>query len=408
VIQEQLCIITAQPEFLEAALDELKRLDTDFNSKEILAPGMALCAVSQFPKFLRIVTERRPIFVRHITPVQTVVPISNSEQDIGELAVAIASLPAFAQLERGQHFAVQTRLIQSNEQSVKRVYSSGLLNKALAEAIVEETGAIESIKKPQIVISLLCTAETAYIGISPVSENLSDWPGGARQFAQIPEQISRAEFKLLEALEVFGVSLPTHGRALDLGAAPGGWTRLLLEAGLSVIAVDPANLDPRLKANRESEFSRGAGLPRPHSSGNAAYSHTYRGRGKPAPLLSSTRNDGEPGNPRLEHVRGYAEDYLEQALKTHQRFEIITNDMRMDARDAVRLLNRASMCLHPEGFLISTLKLPHATSTMNPLAILHESISMLNRQYGIVQARQLFHNRQEVTVIAANPFSQRR
>ncbi len=142
MIQEHLCIITAQPEFLEDALDELKRLDTAFTSHETLAPGIALCAVSQPARFLRIVVERRPVFVRHIAPVQTVVPLTNSEQDIGELAVAIASLPTFAQLERGQHFAVQSRLIQSNEQSVKRAYSSGNLNKALAEAVAEETGAI--------------------------------------------------------------------------------------------------------------------------------------------------------------------------------------------------------------------------------------------------------------------------
>ncbi len=96
---------------------------------------------------------------------------------------------------------------------------------ALAEAIIEETGAVESIKKPQIVVSLLCTAGKGYLGISLARENLSDWPGGARHFAQTPEQISRAEFKLLEALEVFGVTLPTQGRVLDLGAAPGGWTR---------------------------------------------------------------------------------------------------------------------------------------------------------------------------------------
>src|SRR5207245_5904296 len=99
---------------------------------------------------------------------------------------------------------------------------------------------------PQIVVSVLCTPEKAYLGISTVEENLSDWPGGMRHFAQTPEQISRSEFKLLEALEVFGVTLPSGGRALDLGAAPGGWTRLLLEAGLRVVAVDPANLDPRL------------------------------------------------------------------------------------------------------------------------------------------------------------------
>jgi 23S rRNA (cytidine2498-2'-O)-methyltransferase len=356
VIQDHLCIITTQPEFLEAGLDELKRLDATFSSKEILAPGLALCAVVELARFLRLATERRPIFVRHIAPVQMMVPLTNSEQDIGQLALAIASLPTFTQLERGQHFAVQSRLVQSGEQSIKRAYSSGMVNKALAEAIMEETGAIESIKKPQIVISLLCTADTAFIGISPVSENLSDWPGGARQYAQTPEQISRAEFKLLEALEAFGVSLPSQGHALDLGAAPGGWTRLLLDAGLTVTTVDPANLDTRLK-----------------------------------------------NLPRLEHVRGYAEDYIEEALKKRKRFEIITNDMRMDARDAARLLNRASACLRQDGFVISSLKLPHDAPAMNPMAILHEALSILRRHYGIVQARQLFHNRQEVTVIAAQP-----
>src|SRR5437762_7499992 len=145
----------------------------------------------------------------------------------------------------------------------------------LAEAIAEETGAVESIKKPQVVVSLLCTMEKAYLGISLTTDNLSDWPGGARHFAHLPEQISRAEFKLLEALEVFGVTLPSQGLALDLGAAPGGWTRILLEAGMQVVAVDPAKLDSRLER-------------RPH----------------------------------LEHYRGYAEDYLEEALKRRRKFNV--------------------------------------------------------------------------------------
>ncbi len=219
-------------------------------------------------------------------------------------------------------------------------------------------GTVESIKEPQVVVSLLCTVDKAYIGISTVRENLSDWPGGGRRFAQTPEQVSRPEFKLLEALEVFGVSLPSRGRALDLGAAPGGWTRLLLEAGMSVVAVDPAKLDPRLQ-----------------------------------------------GHPRLEHYRGYAKAYLEDAIKRHRIFDVITNDMRMDAREAARLLLEADQCLRAGGFIISTLKLPHATSEIDPMRNLREALHILGRHFGRVQARQLYHNRQEVTVFIAQPRS---
>jgi 23S rRNA (cytidine2498-2'-O)-methyltransferase len=356
VISENLLIVTAHPEFLDAALDELRHLDKRLTRVELLAEGITLCATPDVVALARLAAEQHPIFVRHIAPVQVIVPLTHTEQDVSELAAAIASLPAFEQLEPGQRFAVQTRLIQSDGVMVKRPYSSGYLNQALAEAIAEETRAIESIKKPQIVVSLLCTAEKGYAGISPAQENLSDWPGGARHFAQTPEQISRAEFKLLEGLEVFGVTLPEKGRALDLGAAPGGWTRLLLEAGLQVVAVDPARLDPRLT-----------------------------------------------NQPRLEHYRGYAETYLENAVEAHKSFDIIVNDMRMDARDAARLLGQAARCLRRDGFVISMFKLPHATHEINPLATLKEALRLLDRYYGVVHARQLFHNRQEVTVISARP-----
>lgn len=359
-------IVTAHPEFLEVALRELQRLDKRLTTVEIIAPGIALCATPQVTELLKLAAEQHLTFVRHLAPVQATVNLSHTERDIGELAVVIAHLPTFTQLERGQRFAVQTRFVQTDEGDaihrvpIKRPYTSGQLNRVLAEAITEETGAVEYIKKPQIVVSILCTTEKAYVGISTAQENLSDWSGGARHFAQTPEQISRSEFKLLEALEVFGVSLPSHGRALDLGAAPGGWTRLLLDAGLDVVAVDPANLDPRL-------------AKRPH----------------------------------LEHYRGYAETYLEDAVKKHKKFDVIANDMRMDARDAARLLAQASTCLNTDGFVVSTCKLPHATLEINPLTNLKEALSILSRHYGIVEARQLFHNRQEVTVIAAQPLARR-
>ncbi len=349
-------IVTAQPEFLDVALDELKQLDKGLKSVELLTPGIALCTVPGSSALMRLAAEQRPIFVRHIAPIQAIVNLSNTEHDIAELALAIAALPTFEMLERGQYFAVQSRIVQTDDHPVERPYSSGHLNQLLAEAIAEETGAVESIKKPQIVVSVLCTAQKGYLGISTVKENLSDWPGGMRHFAQTPEQISRAEFKLLEALETFGVMLPAHGRALDLGAAPGGWTRLLLEAGMSVVAVDPARLDPRLA-----------------------------------------------GHAHLEDYRGYAEVYLEDAIKKRRTFDVIANDMRMDAREAARLLVQAGKCLRTDGFIISTFKLPHATREIDPLKNLKAALSLLHKHFDLVQAHQLFHNRQEVTVIAAAP-----
>jgi 23S rRNA (cytidine2498-2'-O)-methyltransferase len=356
VTQDNLLIITAQPEFLEAAVNELKIFDKRLTIQKLLAPGIALCEDPDVQPLMHMATREKPIFVRHLAPVQATIQLENSDKDFGTLAIAIADLPTFSMLERGTRFAVQTRLVQSEENSIKRNYSGGQLNQQLAAAIVEETGAVESIKRPQIVVSILGAADKAYIGISDVTENVSAWPGGMRHFAQTQEQLSRAEFKLLEALETFEVEFPDHGLALDLGAAPGGWSRLLLEAGMNVVAVDPANLDQKLMQH-----------------------------------------------PRLKHYQDYAENFLEEAVTRKIRFDIITNDMRMDAREAARLLIPAGRCLKPEGFVISVLKLPHTTQEINPLKTLKAALKTLQSHYGVVQAHQLFHNRQEVTVIAARP-----
>src|SRR6266536_6092809 len=107
--------------------------------------------------------------------------------------------------------------------------------------------------------------------------------------------------------------------------------------------------------------------------------------------------------PRLDNYRGYAEDYLEEALKRRRKFNVIANDMRMDAREAARLLVQASACLLSDGFIISVLKLPHETSEIDPLKNLNEALRLLQRHFAIVEARQLFHNRQEVTVLTARP-----
>ncbi|MEZ4658183.1 MAG: SAM-dependent methyltransferase [Caldilineaceae bacterium] len=218
----------------------------------------------------------------------------------------------------------------------------------------EATGAPLSVRAPAQILSVVCAEvalndsdemqAVALIGLSLASHNLSDWAGGRRRFAREAEQVSRAEFKLLEALEIFYIELPPRGVALDLGAAPGGWTRVLRGLDQYVTAVDPAELDPRVKADRS-----------------------------------------------VRHKRITAEAYLAAEPDT---FDIIVNDIRMDARDSARLMGAYAKQLYADGLALVTLKLPE----QNRRAILDEALQILKQHYEVRGARQLFHNRSEVTV----------
>jgi 23S rRNA (cytidine2498-2'-O)-methyltransferase len=57
---------------------------------------------------------------------------------------------------------------------------------------------------------------------------------------------SRAARKLEEALDWLGLAPEAGELCVDLGAAPGGWSRLLLARRARVIAVDTARLSPEL------------------------------------------------------------------------------------------------------------------------------------------------------------------
>ncbi len=72
---------------------------------------------------------------------------------------------------------------------------------------------------------------------------------------------NRAYLKLWEALTLAGRHPGPGQRCLDLGASPGGWTWVLQKLGAQVVAVDKAELDPRVarlpnvKMRRESAFA---------------------------------------------------------------------------------------------------------------------------------------------------------
>jgi 23S rRNA (cytidine2498-2'-O)-methyltransferase len=82
----------------------------------------------------------------------------------------------------------------------------------------------------------------AYLGTSSV-ETGSPWPLGIPRLSMPRSAPSRATLKLAEAFATFlgddqAKLLRPGMRAVDLGAAPGGWTWQLAQRGIEVIAVD--------------------------------------------------------------------------------------------------------------------------------------------------------------------------
>ncbi len=99
----------------------------------------------------------------------------------------------------------------------------------------------------------VCLAESgrAYVGAQPLSSTVSLWAGG-RARMKIPSGApSRATSKLAEAIAWIGYGPESGDVCVDLGAAPGGWTWLLLRRKTRVIAVDRANLQPDIARDRK-------------------------------------------------------------------------------------------------------------------------------------------------------------
>lgn len=109
-------------------------------------------------------------------------------------------------------------------------------------------------------LAQVCLVEPglAIVGGCAAAQALSLHPGG-RARMRVPHQApSRAAMKLEEALEWIGHGPERGDQCVDLGAAPGGWTFILLERGARVTAVDPGALAPELIKRQGLKYIRGS------------------------------------------------------------------------------------------------------------------------------------------------------
>jgi 23S rRNA (cytidine2498-2'-O)-methyltransferase len=107
--------------------------------------------------------------------------------------------------------------------------------------------------------------DRAWLGLSPMDRS-SPHPGGIQRQRSHRDAPSRSALKLEEGLLTLLSPVDQHlafnGRvtAVDLGAAPGGWTWVLRRRGVHVIAVDNGPLAPDLVDDPEVEHVRADGF----------------------------------------------------------------------------------------------------------------------------------------------------
>lgn len=327
-------VATFQPGFEALAERDVRATDRTLGRARIvetLEPGLWLVASDDARALARGLG--RAIAIRHLHPVD--LDLTLADRSVAALASAVG--PLLIALDPARGWAVQTRFLGPRMAPWPRAIDLNDAVAALAPSVPYDRRA------PAQVLSITIAGPRVLAGLSEAADNLSAFPGGARRFAKTEGSPSRAEHKLLEALEVFALS--PRGRALDLGAAPGGWTRVLAERGLEVTAIDPAELDPAVRAL-----------------------------------------------PGVRWYRGTAERYLATRAAA---VDLVVNDMRMDARDVARLLVDYRPLVARGGHVLTTLKLPER----GYLPVLDQALAILEAAYVRVHARQLFHNRHEVTAL---------
>ena len=338
-MSEDRLLYSAADEYLPAATDELRALlpDGAFASVgpdlgAVAAEGLAIADLA------RACRDEGTIFVRHLM------------RAVGALRAQEAT-----DLDQVVHHALSVWTALPLRPAIAlQAWSSGgegypfrtdELWHALADGLRAQGIDVARAGREQVA-GVVLTDDEVILGLNSRDNGLSDWPGGRVRLAKPKGQISRSEFKLEELFREYPLpGFPDGGIAIDLGASPGGWTRILRQRGFTVWAVDPAPLDARIAHD-----------------------------------------------PDVHHVRSTANRYLGT---TDLVADLVVNDMRMEPGLSSALMVEAARRVRPGGMMVQTLKVtPHHT-----LRMVRHALDNLAPAWEVVLARQLHHNRNEVTVV---------
>lgn len=337
-------IITFTPYFKKSVIKELYTIDPNIWIKTRFSDSQVLITSKlNRKKFTKNLLEKSPIFIKHIMPVtKRGRIIGNQKLDKKNILSSVEKITSILKKEK---FAVQCRIVSGGQKGLE--YSSKDIEVCVGENYFKK-GCTPFFSDTEIqnenikIISIFINKNNYYVGFSSSEENLNFHCDEYRICSKTGREISRAENKLKEALAKFNVKLNGKGKALDIGAAPGGWSKVLADYGYEVIAVDPGNLHPKLH-----------------------------------------------DNPKIKHYNCKIEN-----LDFKNHFDIIVNDMNIEPQVTSEIIDGLAHVLKDNGLIIVTLKLPNKIESR-----IKASIDILNHNFEVLAIKNLFHNRQEITAL---------
>jgi len=274
---------------------------------------------------------KNSVFVHNMFPIQ----IKKDNFNLESLDDLIKEFDNSQILEKSKSFAVETASYRSKVKT--RDFEVKFGQK------LESLGYTVDLNRPeQIVYSFLHDKEV-YLGCLNKNEIVYRYLDNSKVFSKIKNRLNRAQYKLVEALDRFDISIQ-DGVAMDIGAAPGGWTTELINHGFKVYAIDPAKLDESLENNE-----------------------------------------------KVTHIKGKIENANFEGLK----FDIIVNDMNCEPVESAKIMVDNSKYLKNGGLAIMTAKLVNKKVDK----FIADVSDTIKDEYSIKAIKHLQQNRQEITFI---------
>ncbi len=178
-----------------------------------------------------------------------------------ELARSAWALPDVAAAHAACHFTALQVWQRDAATPGEREFEPGPTPLAAeAEAVLRELAPIDSLRDASqagsvsprnrwVLDATLVEPGHWFLGCHRTTSRTACWPGGVPPI-ELPEHaVSRAYLKMVEALAWSGLPMARGEHVVELGCAPGGASQALLDAGLFVTGVDPAEVAPTVAAH---------------------------------------------------------------------------------------------------------------------------------------------------------------
>ena len=240
-------------------------------------------------------------------------------------------------------------------------YSAKDLEVRFGKALIKD-GYNADLLSPERLVYLVLLNGNCYVGQSRYSDLKAKALNPLRAYSQT-DHTSRAEMKMAEAFENFGIK--ADGIALDLGAAPGGWSKFLALNGFKVLAVDSAELD--------YDSLKKSGLR-----------VTVSPKSIKAALMKCD----------IVHVKARSSSFLGKAKG--MRIDLLADDMNMDCESSAGEVLKYAPLMRPGSTLVMTIK----CMNRNAPKYMAQAKKMLSPAFSIKGIRVLPVNRQELTLYA--------